>query len=94
MSRAVYKQQLAFGKNMLRLPKTSNVRHVHEQRGALAIWYEADLTYPEERREFHVMATGQPLPLHGSGEYNHYHGTIHLPDATVWHVYEVCSNGH
>lgn len=93
MRRAVLKQRLTFGKNTLFFPKTSHVRHVHAQQDKLTIWYEADPSYEEERRIFHVLATGQDIPEAEVGFYNAYIGTIHLLDGTVWHVYEVRSNG-
>lgn len=95
MSRAVYKEQLGLGiNNTLMLPMGSYVRHVHEQHGRVTLWYEADLSYPEEARTFHVIGTGRALPKPAEGFYNAYIGTTHLPDKTVWHVYEVAPNGH
>lgn len=94
MSRAVYKQRLTFGANALSLPQCSALRHVHEQHGQMMLWYEADLSYQNELRMVYVLATGRPLPKPDAGSYNKYIGTIHLPDQTIWHVYEVAPNGH
>lgn len=97
MALVVNKEFLGFGKTVKDLPAGAIVRHVHEQHGRFAIWYQCsdDMDMPLQSRTFFVIATGQPIPVPDDlGLYPQYHGTIHLPDKTVWHVYEVASNGH
>jgi hypothetical protein len=70
------------------LPRDAVIRHVDDQHGMVAIWFEADVAHldgavPVWDRYFTTRGTGQPIP----------DGGVHLgtfkQGPFVWHVFEV-----
>ena len=68
----------------IEMPVGAIVRHVGMQAGRIHIWAEVETEANTEKREFVVLATGQPVEQ----GFNHaFHGSIiHTP--FVWHIYE------
>lgn len=89
----VYKYPLTFGTNRIRFKGATDFRnlHVHEQHGKITLWVELTLD-PYNRKDceqtYIVVGTGMPFDSHTDDGHSLYVGTSHLPDGTVWHVYE------
>ena len=88
MSHTVYKIILRVtDRQVVVLPKSAKLLHVHEQRGEICVWYLKSIDDDDELedRTVHIIGTGH---IFGDVDRITYLGTAHLQDGElVFHVF-------